>query len=94
MKALILAGGRGKRLNEHSENRNKCMDSIIMKRDAITRYYSYVMSLTIIDLPIDLLLDKIWGYPQKGEYSINGYWIHTPITVQGSQCGVYKSTIR
>lgn len=25
MKALILAGGRGKRLNEHSENRNKCM---------------------------------------------------------------------
>jgi len=28
MKALILAGGRGKRLNEHSENRNKCMFSI------------------------------------------------------------------
>ena len=25
MKALILAGGRGKRLNEHSQNRNKCM---------------------------------------------------------------------
>lgn len=25
MKALILAGGRGKRLNEHSENKNKCM---------------------------------------------------------------------
>jgi len=28
MKALILAGGRGKRLNEHSEQQNKCMISI------------------------------------------------------------------
>jgi dTDP-glucose pyrophosphorylase len=28
MKALILAGGRGKRLSEHSEQQNKCMISI------------------------------------------------------------------
>ena len=28
MKALILAGGRGKRLNEHTRNKNKCMMEI------------------------------------------------------------------
>ncbi|MGA1870455.1 MAG: nucleotidyltransferase family protein [bacterium] len=31
MKALILAGGRGKRLDEYSENRNKCMLSVRCK---------------------------------------------------------------
>jgi glycosyl transferase family 25 len=79
--------------NLHLENRNKCTDSIIYKRSSITRFYNYVMNLNIIDLPIDLTLDRVFGY-HKNENNINGYWIHTPIVKQGSQCGIYKSTIQ
>lgn len=80
--------------NLHLENRNKCADSMIMKREAVERIYNYVSGLELIDLPIDLLFDRIWGYSADKPTHLNAYWIHNPIIVQGSQCGVYRSTIR
>jgi len=80
--------------NLHLENRNKCTDSMIMNRSAVERVYSLIQKTELIKNPIDHFLDKLWGIQLNPQQNISGYWISKPIIMQGSQCGIYKSTIR
>lgn len=57
MKSLILAGGRGKRLNELSENKNKCMFKIKDKSQTILSD-KYVLEYSM-DYAIDANVDEI-----------------------------------
>jgi dTDP-glucose pyrophosphorylase len=64
MKALILAGGRGKRLNEFSENHNKCMLPLC-GMPVIERSLRNVVAAGVTEIVL------VVGY--KGEAIINTY---------------------
>ncbi len=71
MKALILAGGRGKRLDEHTKNKNKCMVEV-NGRSAISYSLDYAMNDNIdeIIITVGYMAEKIincFGNEYKGK---------------------------
>jgi GR25 family glycosyltransferase involved in LPS biosynthesis len=69
------------------QNSTKCTDSMLFDLDAIKHILNKKNNLLLINKPID----HLWNYFIGKD--IFSYWIKNPLVIQGSQTGVYKSTI-
>ncbi len=65
---------------------SRCLDSIIMKKDAAAK-------LAEEYFPFDLCSDWEIGY-QQARHNLNVYWWEPTICTQGSETGKFKTTLR
>ena len=80
----LIEEGKVAYLKEHPAT--KCTDSMIIKRAAAKKILS---TFGEWDLPAD------WEFNyQLKEHDMNVYWWEPPVIAQGSQCGVYETTIQ
>ena len=80
----LIEEGKVAYLKEHPAT--KCTDSMIIKRAAAKKIFS---TFGEWDLPAD------WEFNyQLKEHDMKVYWWEPPVIAQGSQCGVYETTIQ
>lgn len=63
----------------------RCTDSILFKKEAVTKLYD-LMNKYKISYPIDHELD-FW----MKITNLNVYWLEPPMVTQGSQCGIFDT---
>ena len=76
----------------YKNNTTRCTDSFIWSYKGIEQFVSYIEKIiftTGIDWPIDFFMNN---FLKQNEF--NMYWTYPSLTIQGSQNGIYKSTIQ
>jgi hypothetical protein len=70
----------------------RCMDTLLFSVAGIRKLLWYMDRFGRFDEPIDNFIETYLKGQGKDEFSF--YWIWPSITLQGSQCGHYKSSIQ
>ena len=94
---IFIGSGCGLRINQNhitqdqtaykcDPPRSKCVDSYCITLNAAKKILSTIIPFS---LPIDFELNY-----QMISHNMNCYWWEPPLTAQGSQCGIYNSSIQ
>jgi GR25 family glycosyltransferase involved in LPS biosynthesis len=70
---------------------SRCMDSIIISKECALKLCEYIDNLkSPIDIPLDFLVNKF----ARDQSLTNVYWAEPTIVTQGSENGLFKSSLR